>query len=449
MHLFNAETQADLHRLRVSSTGVDQIVFHTSGRWVMAGCRDEPMRIWDTLSGEQVLTGPDSPWALSADGKSFGGGGSFGVSFNDFDTPKIKEFSGDGGEVVRVVWSRNNRHFVSMDRGLRLRTWDILGWIPIDVVAVPPGDFSSADADIAISDDGQQVAYASGGRQSTVLIRDVRKGTELARWTLPAGRERLICLRDNTFLLVREEFDGDGTLENEWRTTVREISAADGLNPPRVIRSAVAGEHGLLDSGLTPDGRYYWWVGPRYPPGNHRADVYNVRSGQRVISAPSVANDSATEINAITIKNGVPRLDTSAIMSQDGRFFWVSGERHQLFDLSTMSAPQFAEQVPVAVSPDSRVVVAYQTTVEPPALVLKDADQALPLIRVSPKDSVQVSALSVRFSHDGRFLTWGSAGGVVTVIDLPDLKKRLIEFERSVSSAHEARQNMGRYLLDR
>ena len=94
---------------------------------------------------------------------------------------------------------------MTLDSGFEVRVWDVTQALTIDRFRPPAGSFFPSNAAVAISDDAQLVAYASGGEPvSHALIRDVRRRTTLAEWELPPAFQRM-AYADGRFLLVREE----------------------------------------------------------------------------------------------------------------------------------------------------------------------------------------------------------------------------------------------------
>ena len=67
--LCDAGDGTSLYRWPAFPLPVDSILFHPEGHWVLAGSRHESLGIWDVVTGRQVLTGIDSPSALSRDGR--------------------------------------------------------------------------------------------------------------------------------------------------------------------------------------------------------------------------------------------------------------------------------------------------------------------------------------------------------------------------------------------
>jgi hypothetical protein len=80
VQLWEQKGRLPLYRLPVSGSPAWNILFHPTSRYVLAR-GVEGVKMWDTVTGEQVLTGNYIPFAFMADGRRFAGGGTGGVGF--------------------------------------------------------------------------------------------------------------------------------------------------------------------------------------------------------------------------------------------------------------------------------------------------------------------------------------------------------------------------------
>src|SRR5262249_43925087 len=116
------------------------------------------------------------------------------------------------------------------------------------------------------------------------------------------------------------------------------LKAGKPLGKPRIIRHAVEGERRFFAHGLTPDGRSYYWTGPREPAQRYRAEVYKVDTGELLLQVHLSADKPLNYINAQ--------------LSADGGSFWVDDQSsYRLHRLDGGASPRTAW--PVAVSADS------------------------------------------------------------------------------------------------
>src|SRR5262249_49864935 len=295
---------------------IKTVQFTPNGQWLLAGWRSGGMRMWDVGNRGHVLTGNRVPGGFSQDGQHFAGGDGGGAAFCRLLVPRaLRQFRPHHSGAVRLFWSRDNRHLVSLDHHFEVRVWDVEEGKVLDRFSARPGDhYSAPNAAVAISDDGKLAGYASGGPESLVRLRDVKNHTFLRTGTLPEGFERMVY-KEGKFLLIRQEFElaqrtryeKTGNLlglslvpPTSWpgaaciirlltasgcrNTVIREFGPGTEDAPARrsILRLAVPGEEGFHDSGVTTDGRYYWWVGPRRPAANSRVEVWEVATGQRI-----------------------------------------------------------------------------------------------------------------------------------------------------------------------
>jgi WD40 repeat protein len=403
-------------RLQGFGPGVSALHFNHDGRWLLAGSWRGPMRMWDVQTGDTLLTGLQVPWSFSADGRHFAAGDNWRVSFCDLIEPgPLRPLTGHRAFIERTAWSRDGKRLVSLDSRFELRVWDLRRGVALAHLLVPPGSFSGGNSGMALGD-GDLVAYASGGEKSQVVVHEVTTGRRLAAWDLPAGYDRL-AWDGEQFVLVREEKQERGT-----RTVVQEFTAGRPLGTPRVLRPGEPGDEGFHDSVLTPDGRYYCWAGPRRPAGRMRAEVYEVATGRLV---KRVACPHKDEVSA-----------WSARISPDGRRLWIAGDPGGFLHDLTSDRPAERAPEPPLVSADRRwrAVVSRSETLagKVDTLSLRAGPDAPAWLQFLNGDLSGAGAVS--FSPDGRYLAWSSQSGLITVADLPELRRQVQDFERSLQT---------------
>src|SRR5262249_3685264 len=95
---------------------IKTVQFTPNGQWLLAGWRSGGMRMWDVGNRGHVLTGNRVPGGFSQDGQHFAGGDGGGAAFCRLLVPRaLRQFRGHHSGAVRLVWSRDNRHLVSLD----------------------------------------------------------------------------------------------------------------------------------------------------------------------------------------------------------------------------------------------------------------------------------------------------------------------------------------------
>ncbi len=366
------------------------VLFSPDGRWLLAGGQSHGLRVWNVTTGEPVLDGDYVPWGFARDERRLVGASAGEVALIDLLAPEaVRELSGHHGRVEHISWSRDHRHLVSLDNRFEVRVWDLQRGTSVYAQRHESVRFFAANAAVALSDDAEQVAFASYNR---AFIHEVKTGKLLGEWKLPRGFDRLACTGGRTLLLVREEEEQEG--QENWRSVARELAAGKPLSEPRVIRPAVPGERRFLDHGLTPDGRSYWWVGPRQPLENQRVEVYEVAPAQRIIQVPTPAEKEDTQ--------------PTAGMSADGRYLWVGKDPFKscsLYEVGQQTPPAQLPIFPYALAPDLQWGL-YRYSADPRwqdtlALYAKDKQQAWLEFRTDPaalRDSTALRAPSSMIS---------------------------------------------------
>jgi WD40 repeat protein len=385
------------------------IQFSPDGCWLLVGMSSAAsMKVWNIATGEQLLTAVGAPAGFSSDGRCLATSRPDQVSFFDLVVPRsIHQFYGHGPMIELLSWSRNSRTLASIDTRFYIGAWSIGVNPPRKTFfGPPPGTFYASNAALSLSDDGEQLAYASGGEKAVAIIRDLSSGKDMEEWDLEAGFEKLGCSGGAKFLLVREELSQD---RENVRTVVWELEAGQKPIGPRLIRPTQPGdERRFEESGLSRDGRYHWWDGPRRPKKAERYEVREVATGKLLF----------------------PRRDErpwGPVRSSDVYFdpnrgeLWVKGNDIVLrYDLGDITRPPIRErQMPLNLSPDLRWNIAGD--------VCRWPENRLWLLL---EDDYANSRAS--FSPDSHYLALGRRSGYLTVMDLPALEQEIAAFEGSL-----------------
>jgi WD40 repeat protein len=412
VQLWQVEDGQPAGRFAASSVEITTIQFSPDGRWLLAGER-EAMKMWDMATGAQVLTGDYPPWGFARDGRTFAGGRNTGVAFCRILVPEaLRQLRGQSSIGARRAWSGDGHRLATIDSSYAVRVWDVERGVLLDEFAGPPGRFWPQNAAVALNRDGSQVGYVNGG-VSDALIRDVNRHATLARWKLPAGFDRL-AYADNRFLLAREEL-----ADNRGRLRSAAYSLVPGQAPKllRVFRPGRPGDVLFFTGGLTPNGRFCWWDGPRLPPNQHRIEVYDLTTWKLVTRVPQPLER--------------PVNDSSSWFSADGRYLWHMPEGKPLlrYDLAANKPPETVADVPIVSAAAWRAFDRGPDDDRPVHLLsLEDARQAKPWLELTNADLSPPGP--IEFSPDGRYLAWGGQSGAITVADLPALRKEIGAFAK-------------------
>jgi WD40 repeat protein len=127
------------YSLPAYASGCASLLFSPNGRYLLAGHTVDLLKLWDANTGEQVLTGRYLPWGFARDGKHIAGGNRDGVSFCDLVAPEaLRPLTGNRAWVEKRAWSRDNRHFVTLDTRFEVRTWDATRGVTVGEFPAPP-----------------------------------------------------------------------------------------------------------------------------------------------------------------------------------------------------------------------------------------------------------------------------------------------------------------------
>jgi WD40 repeat protein len=403
------------HLFTVPSEGISRLQFDPEGRWLLAEGRSGGMWMWDLVTGELLLTGGYCPWGFSRDGRRYAGGGSNAAAFVELFYPdSVRPLPGHQAGIAKLAWSRDNRHIVSVDKSFQVCVWDTARATCVERIRVPAGLFFGGSTAAALSDDGRQVAFASGDR---VLLREVGTGNSLGDWPLPRGDEQL-AFADGRFLLVRKEKfeDGKGALG----TAVYSVRPGRPPQRLRILLQAEPGEEGSFHHHLSADGRYYCWSGPSRPTQNRRIEVYELASGNR--------------INVLHYPSQEPFPEVTGSFDADGSL-WISvtANEHLQYDVTGV-VPRLRLPRWPRISPRPRwAAFSVQPDELRPGscLVLQPWPGDQGYLELTNRDASIPG--NVSFSPNGRFLAWGSQSGTLTLVDLPALLQSVSEFERSIA----------------
>lgn len=389
--------------------------FTPDGRKLFAGARGNNGAFWDVNTGElQLSPNQITPVSFASDGRRFAGATSESMAFGELCPPsgEIKLLSGMTG-VFRLAWSRDSRFLATVDSRFELRVWDLIRAVPVDQFFAPRGTFYPGNAAIALSDDGRFLAYASGGRESaTALIRDVSARKEVYACSLPGGYELLTAAGADRFLIVRQEFEPD---RKTVRTVVRRLEAGQPADLLRVLRESTTGDlRGFFDHGLTPDGRLFWWTGPRAPPSEYRVEVRRTDTGELVRRVPIPSSKTLQGIHLV--------------VDPAGELLWVrEGTKMNLYYLNSERPPRAVTTLPAAVSPggDWRAISRADSRRRLNMLGLATSEDDKPWL-MFPNDA---ALHDYTFSPNGQYLALAKNSGTITVVDLPALRDAVRAFE--------------------
>jgi eukaryotic-like serine/threonine-protein kinase len=165
---------------RLSGRATGDVRFSADGGLVAAPSLDHAVRLWSTASGEARLLRGHTDWvtsiALSSDGRYLASSSADRtVRLWDLATGNNRALQGHDTAVRRVEFAGPG-HVVSSDMAGSVREWDVARGTGREIGRVPGGQIT-----LAISADGEQVAWAAGNGDAYLWSRRTGKSRMLAR----------------------------------------------------------------------------------------------------------------------------------------------------------------------------------------------------------------------------------------------------------------------------
>jgi WD40 repeat protein len=416
-----------LFRAIVSDNGVSRLQFHPEGNLLFASYRGQMTRVFDARTGELLLT-TNAMRDFSQDGKMFAAAIYDTALFMEILPSRgIRSLGGTSANLNRIKWAKSAPRFVTLSADFEIRVWDCARSDPLVNRFREPqvGRYFGYHADVALSDDGSQVAYAAGGKTDVYLsVRDVATGKELGRWGLPAGFDFVAPAGPGKFLSVREEFEGPEKKTLKTVARLFEIGNPDCLSE-RVLRKSIASDVALyMSHDLTPDGRYFAWGGPRkFGKGGRRVEVFDVATGARIANIPCTD----------AVNDGEPFVHLAA----DGKYLWYqSNKKVYRVELSTTKPAIEVDGWVFAMPQDGRWT-ARQTPrgFGADQLTLFSEKGGKPILHFTNPNFSGPTGQGEPASPDGRYFVYGSTGGLLTLVDLREIDLETSEIDRKLGTA--------------
>ena len=412
------------YRFLCAPNGVSHIAFSPDGRCVAAGDRGMDGKVWELPTGRLVVESDSTPVAFAEDSRRLLAANSAQIAFWDlYGGQTVRRLTGHESAVDLLVWSDDGSRFATLDSRFKLRIWDSESGRCVRSYSFPAGDNYSHNAGLALNRDGSRVALAySSDRRGIMHVLDVL-GDSSESWSLPHGYDRLAHLGEGRFLSVREE--NGAWNKGAVRTVIREF-AKGRQSRELVLREAEPGGDGFIHQSITPDGRFYVWVGPRFPTESRHAELWDLVTHRRILKIGR--NQPADQWG-----------EPGVLISDAGRELWFhqdGSNNHPrfFFDLANGGAPraEHRSRAPHAVSPDGRWVIEAEQDGGSErfwGFHLVNRGSAIDWVRFTNADRGYAPSGAMRFSPDARYLAWGSLTGPLTLVDLPEFERRVRQFE--------------------
>ncbi|KAJ7723044.1 hypothetical protein B0H16DRAFT_1895922 [Mycena metata] len=226
---------------------VSSVVFSPDGAHIVFGSRDKTVRIWDAITGAEVI------W-----------------------------MEGHSGEVTSVVFSPDGAHIVSGSHDKTVRIWDAITGAEVIWMEGHSGEVTS----VAFSPDGAHIV--SGSYDKTVRIWDATTGAEVTRMEGHSGEVTSVAFSPDGAHIVSSSYDR--TVRIWDATTGAEVTRMEGHS--YCVTSVVFSPSGAHIVSGSNDGTVCIW------------DVIMSAKVTRMEGHNSQANSVAFSLNGAHIVSG-------------------------------------------------------------------------------------------------------------------------------------------------
>jgi WD40 repeat protein len=419
--IWNIESNFPPVACRGSSYEAYAVAFSPDGTILASGGR-EPCKFWDAASGRLLLdlksgdfvTGltfsPDGRRLAASSQKAFSPGQ---VHLWDLDYGRgIQTLRGFAAPVGGVCYSADGRFLAGITHDWQIGIWD-LPTGQLHVTFEVPRGFTTDNAGLAFSPDGNRFAFSSG---TSGKLWETTTGKELDSWKLPPGLVDLMSYQaDGKLLLFRVETKSGKVPPHDWR-----VKAEDD---PRVgrIRNLLGPTREKPIAQLTPYPKGVanavgWADGSQLilevveSGSQKKLKAYDGLTGKELWLVPDVYHTGG----------GSPRIDpTGKFLSFDGK-----DKPAYLFDIPSRTLTAL-ENLSRALGPGASYYfgrrLGYPTQ---NGVLLFRRGRTEPLITLGI-DFSDFDSKFPQFNLAGTHLAWGNADGTVTVCDLPEINRRL------------------------
>ncbi|MBV9123883.1 MAG: WD40 repeat domain-containing protein, partial [Planctomycetes bacterium] len=291
VHLWDVESGKETGALEGHTGGVTSVAWSSDSRRILTGALDPTLRLWDPVTGKEVLRLETGVWsesvALSPDGRqALSGGRDNIVRLWDLGTGKeVRRLEGHTGELYSVAFSPDGRQALSGGADKTIRLWDLATGKEVRRFE----GHTDRVACLAFSPDGRRALSASWDK--TVRLWDVDSGRELHRFE--GHRDYAECVAfspDGRYALSGG--GGESKDGRNWQAgsdfALRLWRLPETTQPPEpkllYALPCLDRQQGVpanIDqTGISSDGRLFFGAGDAGPTGTIR--VWDLATGKQV-----------------------------------------------------------------------------------------------------------------------------------------------------------------------
>ncbi len=440
------------HTLAVTAVAVSP-----DNKTVATGGQDETVRLWDIVTGKELVVLHDHTGAVAAlnfspNGRILASGGDYGdgniklyeVAQDGRSVKLLSSFNSQHNTVAELSFSPDSKILRSFGSEGKIKFWDVSG-----AQAKEIGSFEVPDAlGINFSRDGKLVV--TGHSDNTIKVWDISSSKGVPVTTLTGHTDRVygVCLSPDGKTLVS---GSDDKTVRIWDIASRK--ELNNFTHTTIVRSVAYNPNGLTVTGVSYDNTLKIW---EVSSGKEVKSVSGVGEtmtfngdGKLLVSSESatsvVVRDSTTLQPVQTFKGSNANV-TSLAYSPDGKLIATASTEGTLKLLDASNKGQELANLPnaanlVLFTPDSKNLI---TTLDA-NIAVRDIATGKEVVQVKGDDGTGIKSLAL--SLDGKTLATGLHDGTIRLLDVASGKVLKVFKEHTAEVGTMVFSSDGKFLI--